>query len=174
MLTLDEPLVLVRDEVSADGTFGNIQIPRSLDPRTGLGTFGSTVLQTVEDDWLWNARNRSCIPAGQYGLVRTIYHRHHIETFEVVGVPRRSRILIHVANTEEDVDGCIGLGLTRGWLMVRDEDNPAHPLARKRAALDSAVAFRRFMALLSGVERATLEVVWGPLVPNPEHGGPVV
>lgn len=115
----------------------------------------------MEDDWKSNQPNESCIPAGTYLLVRTVYHKHGYETFEVTGVQGRQRILIHPANTEEDVQGCIGLGMRRGMLMVRDEDTPGHPLVNKRAVVASREAFQRFMAEMRAVDEAQLTIEWG-------------
>lgn len=125
-------LTLQRTSYTADGVFGELRLP------------GYT-LQTVEDDWKDNQKGESCIPPGTYVLKRTIYHKHGYETFEVTNVPGRERILIHPANTEEDVEGCIGVGLRRGSLWVRDEDDPAHPLVSKRAVVNSKQAFQLFM-----------------------------
>lgn len=148
-------LLLTRSENTPDGVFGQILLE------------GGLRLVTMEDDWKQNARRESCIPAGTYQLQRTIYHRHGYETFEVTGVPNRTRILIHPANTEEDVEGCIGVGLRRGTLVVPDEDHPAHPLVEKRAVVASREAFRRFMEAMKDTDSETLRVEWAPEI-NPE------
>lgn len=140
-------LTLSRHENTPDGVFGILSnIP------------GGLILHTVEDDWLENRRGVSCIPAGTYELHRTIFYRHGYETFEVMGVPDRQRILIHPANTEEDVEGCIGVGLRNGLLRVRDEDDPAHPFVTKRAVVASQEAFHQFMAAMKYVDRDYLVV----------------
>lgn len=139
-------LTLHRTERTADGTFGTLEVP------------GTLTVHTMEDDWRDNAPRESCIPAGTYTMRRTIYHKTGVETFEVVGVPGRSRILIHPANTEEDVEGCIGVGLRRGRLWVADEDAPGHPLTLKHAVVASQDAFRRLMSVLSGVDEASLSI----------------
>jgi hypothetical protein len=154
-------VTLNRTEITPDGTFGQMVIPSSaqlMDLR----------LYTMEDDWLFNRRGVSSIPEGDYVLVRTIFLKHLIETFEVTGVPGRSRILIHVANTEEDVEGCIGVGFARGYLTVPDEDSPLipKPRVRKRAVLDSKDAFRQFMYWMRGQDHVPFAVRWGPGV-NP-------
>lgn len=143
-------LRLLRTERIVDGVFGELTLA------------GREPFYTVEDDWRDNARGASCIPAGDYVLRRTIYHRHGYEAFEVTGVPGRSRILIHPANTEEDVEGCIGLGLRRGVLVVPDEDDPAHPLKEKRAVVASREAFRRFMEAMRDLDEAYLKIEWTP------------
>jgi hypothetical protein len=141
-------LQLLRTERTADGTFG-------------LLTCGPLTLHTCEDDWRDNQPAESCIPAGAYHLHRTIYRKHGYETFEVTVVPGRSRILIHPGNTEEDTQGCLLVGLRRGWLAVPDEDDPAHPVVRKRAVVASGEAFRRLMAELAVVDEAELTIAWG-------------
>lgn len=145
-------LQLLRTERTADGTFGLLTLP------------GYT-LHTCEDDWKDNQPSESCIPAGTYRLHRTIYQRHGYETFEVTGVPGRSRILVHPGNTEEDTQGCVLVGLRRGLLAVHDEDDPAHPVVRKRAVVASAEAFRRFMGTLAAVDEAELTVEWAVGLP---------
>ena len=132
------------------------------------GTRGLTfynALRTQEDDWLDNQRGISCIPDGKYKLVRTIYHKHGYETFEVTNVPGRSRILIHPGNTEEDSDGCILVGMRTGYLWVPDEDKPDHPLTRKRAVVESRAAFSLFMREMMGVDEDYLTIQWGPGLP---------
>lgn len=141
-------ITLVRNELSSDGTFGTMTFPRM------------KMLYTVEDDWLDNRPNVSCIPVGHYKLHRTVYHKHGYETFEVMDVPGRSRILIHPANTEEDVQGCIGVGLRIGKLFIKkDEDTGESHF--KRAVLESRIAFNIFMDIMSGIDEADLHIVWG-------------
>lgn len=145
-------LTLLRTETTPDGVFG-------------LLTAGHTQLHTVEDDWKDNQPGESCIPAGRYPLVRTTYYAGGYETFWVQDVPGRSRILIHRANTEEDVKGCIGVGLRRGTLWVADEDDPAHPMVEKRAVVASREAFAAFMREMAHVDRAELLVRWAHGLP---------
>jgi hypothetical protein len=110
-----------------------------------------------------NQRSISCIPAGEYELRRTIYNKHGYETFEVTGVPNRTRILIHPGNTEEDVMGCIAVGLKRGYLERKDEDTGK--IHSKRAILESRQAFKHFMAHLQGDNVARLVIEWAPGLP---------
>lgn len=142
---------LRRTERTVDGVFGRL---------TGSGIN----LVTVEDDWRDNQRNVSCIPAGLYLLRRTLFYRHGYETFEVCDVPDRTRILIHIANTEEDVEGCIGVGLRLGSLRVRRDEDTHAVQVLKRAALESAIAHRRFMEAMEGVDVARLSVEWDPAI----------
>lgn len=132
--------------------------------RTSHGVFGvlenlfiHSPLYTVEEEDQGNQRNISCIPAGVYTCRRTIYHKHGYPTFEITGVPNRSRILFHPANTEEDVEGCVGLGMGLGVLKVRDEDTGVR--TRKLAVVSSRAAFKLFMQKLEGIDEFELEVV---------------
>ena len=150
-------LHLLRTEQTEDGIFGTLKV-------------GAYIVHTCEDDWRDNQPSVSCIPAGSYRLHRTIYQKHGYETFEVTGVPGRSRILIHPGNTEEDTQGCILVGLRRGLLRVPDEDDPAHPMVMKRAVVASQDAFRRFMSEMAHVDEAELTVEWAvgllPTIPT--------
>lgn len=150
-------LYLMRDDVTADGVFGVLRGP----------TFA---FQTMEDDWRNNAPGKSCIPAGVYPLRRSWYHKHGYEAFEVCDVPGRSPILIHIANTEEDVEGCIGLGLRRGRLWVARDEETGQTHVLKRAVVSSREAFGQFMAAMAHVDEAMLTVDWAAAV-NPERKG---
>lgn len=141
-------LHLLRTERGPDGVFGVLVVNDRL------------VLYTVEDDWRDNQPNASCIPAGTYRLRRTVFHKHGYATFEVLGVPGRSRILIHIANTEENVEGCIGLGLELGKLTVSRDEDSGRAYVSKRAALTSGIAFKRFMDAMTGIDEATLVIQW--------------
>jgi hypothetical protein len=154
-----DDLRLVREVSDQDGTFGRLFLP------DGRWWF------TMEDDWRNNLVGQSCIPLGRYRLQRTIYHKKALavppdpywlalkfQTFEVRDVPDRTRILLHPATTEEDVEGCIGVGCVQGYVIVpRDEDTNA-PAVRKRAVLQSRKAFTALMGALRGADDAWLRV----------------
>ena len=133
-------LTLTRFASTMDGVFGRL---------------GPWV--TVEEEWKNNLPRISCIPAGTYRCVRSTFHRGGYETFEVMDVPGRSLIKFHRANTEEDLLGCIGLGVGLGVLEVVDEDSGAR--VPKLAALSSRGAFRAWMASMEGVDEFELHVV---------------
>jgi hypothetical protein len=59
-------------------------------------------------------------------------------------------------NTEEDTEGCIGLGNKIGFLEVNDEDSGQK--IRKLAVLDSRTAHQQFLAELQGVNEFILIV----------------
>ena len=80
------------------GTFGRLLFPSGIS------------LYTVERPWINNAPRISCIPEGEYSLVPKQFFRGGYQTYELVEVPGRSHILIHIANWPHEVEGCIGVG----------------------------------------------------------------
>jgi len=118
---------------------------------THLGTFGVLIDEfpfavTVERPWLMNIQFKSCVPAGLYVCHKTVRESNGQETFEVADVPGRYAILFHVANTAEDVEGCIGVGDRFGMLN------------NAPAVLDSLYAFNRFMNRMNGYDLFDLEI----------------
>jgi len=101
---------------------------------------------TLERPWLDNKTGVSCIP--KPGTYHAILRRspHLGITYWLHDVPDRSFILIHSGNIVAHVQGCIMLGLMRGWMKG------------ERAVFQSVTAVRNFMALM-GREPFTLEVV---------------
>ncbi|HET7674771.1 MAG TPA: DUF5675 family protein [Gammaproteobacteria bacterium] len=98
---------------------------------------GLHTLYTVEDPWNDNARGNSCVPDGVYDLVphSTDAHPHtwallnpslgiyHQPGDKPPGVFGRWACLLHPANDEDDIEGCIGPGLRPcldPWLGVKD------------------------------------------------------
>ena len=81
-----------------------------------------------------NLPNVSSIPAGHYWCLRVVSPTFN-KTFEVTGVPGRSKILFHAGNTVSDTAGCIILG------------QYVDKLRGDRAVLNSGATFRRFMDL---------------------------
>ncbi len=90
-------------------------------------------LYTMERPDLNNVPMLSRIPAGHYDCVRTWYHRGGYDTYEITGVPDRTRILFHRGNWMENVNGCVALGTGFGLLDGR------------LAVLHSHDAFEQFM-----------------------------
>lgn len=127
------------------------------DTKSGDGTFGrfeNWVM--VEEDDRDNLPNVSSIPTGAYVCKRTMYNRGGYETFEVTGVPGRSFIKFHMANTEEDIEGCIGPGKFLGVLEKLDEDTGER--RHKLAVMRSREAFEEFMEFFAGVDEWVLIV----------------
>ena len=63
-----------------------------------------------------NAPGLSCIPEGEYRLVRATYHRGGYECFEIRAadggpIPGRTLVKVHRGNTDLDVEGCVVLGI---------------------------------------------------------------
>lgn len=129
--------------------------------QTGMGTFGKLTIPernfscyTVEQDWEDNTPWKSCIPEGGYVLKRSFYHRGNYECFEVMDVPRRQFIKIHMANFAEQLFGCIAPGKVLG------------SLAGGWGVKNSTGAFNEFMSVLEDVDQTTLYVRYrhhGPL-----------
>lgn len=89
------------------------------------------LLYTIEDAWLDNAVGKSCIPDGTYDCAPRQFFAGGYPAIEVTKVPGRTHILIHRANTAEDVTGCIAVGSTLGILggiMAVLGSKPAHDL----------------------------------------------
>ncbi|TBG41908.1 hypothetical protein ELG77_09055 [Rhizobium leguminosarum] len=89
----------------------------------------SRTLYTLEEAWRENKPKVSCVPAGSY---RCIPHGWEAgtkvskpRTWELVGVPGRSAVLIHVGNTTRDTEGCIlaGMGLMVTQLLSSISDS---------------------------------------------------
>jgi len=93
---------LARTSYTDKGTFGTLLAPD-----------GVPLCLTLEDPWLDNQRNISCIPAGIYDVVP-----HNGEKYKGVwrleGVHGRDAILIHAGNTTLDTQGCILAGKSYG------------------------------------------------------------
>ena len=130
-------LTIKRISEIEDGTFGVI-----LDGDTPFAV-------TLERNWLDNQANVSCIPAGTYHCVKRLYHKHGYWTFEVMGVPGRTSILLHSGNTEDDSMGCILIGESFGVLK------------EKTAILSSKEGFREFMERLKGQDEFVLVIEKG-------------
>lgn len=98
-------LNLYRYESSEHGTFGVI-------------FYNDFWLFTLELPWKDNKANLSCIPSGEYEVVRRYSPSFGRETYWIKDVPNRNYILIHSANFAGDVElgyqshlqGCIALG----------------------------------------------------------------
>jgi len=78
------------------------------------GTLGKLTIDdwscyTIERPWKNNAPNVSCIPEGTYACQSFSGSRFQ-NVIQVMDVPDRTFILIHVANFPHDVEGCIGVG----------------------------------------------------------------
>jgi len=79
------------------------------------GTFGMVIYKdlpfalTLEREWKDNRTGISCIPAGNYKCKR-VQSPKFGNTFEVTNVPKRTHILFHKGNLDDDSHGCILIG----------------------------------------------------------------
>jgi len=94
-------ITLVRIAKGTEATLGVLSIEER--PR----------MVTLERPWLDNAKEVSCIPAGDY-KVKPVQSPRFGATWEVMNVPNRSNILFHKGNTADDSKGCILVGLQYG------------------------------------------------------------
>ena len=96
-------LLLIRDTFSDKSVLGELHLN------------GERMCDTLENPWLDNQRNISCIPEGEYKvrlrLPRESATRHYIHLL-VKDVPNRDWILFHRGNTAKDTRGCILVGLS--------------------------------------------------------------
>src|SRR3990167_4669472 len=120
---------------------------------TPVGTFGrmflpsGAILFTCEDPDNANKNGISCIPEGEYLCLPSMYYKHNYAAYEITGVKNRARILIHKGNSDEDVEGCIIVGME--W--------PAWLGAKGLSIGNSAGAFDKFMKEMNG-QKFTLVV----------------
>tara|TARA_R110002126_G_scaffold89066_3_gene213069 strand:+ start:388 stop:792 length:405 start_codon:yes stop_codon:yes gene_type:complete len=95
-------LLLIRDTFSKESTIGELFLN------------GERLCDTLENPWLDNQRNISCIPEGEYPvrirLPRESATRDYIHLL-VKDVKDRDYILFHIGNTAKDTSGCVLVGL---------------------------------------------------------------
>ena len=96
-------LLLIRDTFSDNSTIGELFIN------------GERICDTLENPFINNKRNISCIPEGEYKvrlrLPRESATREYLHLL-VQDVPNRDWILFHRGNTSKDTSGCILVGLS--------------------------------------------------------------
>ena len=76
-------------------------------------------LHTLEDPWLENAPNVSCIPLGTYDCIMSMSARFGKMMPQLLNVPGRTGIRIHGGNTDADTEGCILLGIEASGPTLR-------------------------------------------------------
>lgn len=116
---------------------------------TEHGTFGilttsenEKICVTLEEARSDNARGVSRILAGAYKMFRRFSPKRRYFVLELLGVPGRSNVQIHIGNTLADTEGCILVGSR---------------YAAKGIA-ESRVAFKKLMNLVVNEKELTLEV----------------
>lgn len=70
---------------------------------------GKILCKTLELPWKNNERGKSCIPFGEYTVIRRTSPKYG-EHFHILDVPGRQWILIHQANYVSQLLGCIAVG----------------------------------------------------------------
>ena len=120
---------------------------------TDYGTYGhlataenERLAVTLELPWKNNERRVSCIPAGTYRFHRRFSPKHNCEVFEVLDVPGRDDIEIHVGNFAHDSLGCILVGTA--FATINGEPGIS----------GSTFAFHKFMDRMKGVDVGTFIV----------------
>lgn len=118
---------------------------------TPHGVFGKIILPdfecyTIERPWLNNKVEVSCIPEGDYELKLGVYNRGGYPSYEVLDVPGRTHIKIHVGNTIDDIVGCISPGKSLGFLKG------------KWAVTSSRDAFDEFMEHMDGAQHGQIKI----------------
>jgi hypothetical protein len=118
---------------------------------TPMGTFGRLMFPefqcfTVERPWFDNKVRESCIPEGEYNLRLGRYHKGGYDAYEILDVPERTLIKIHVGNTIDDVIGCVAPGKSLGTIYG------------KWGVTSSKAAFQDFMTSMDGVAESTIEI----------------
>lgn len=88
---------ILRIEKSEEGVFGVLKVNSRF------------CCVTLERPWLFNQPDISCIPDGMYQCKR-VDSPAFGNTFEIINVPGRSKILFHAGNFVSDSKGCILLG----------------------------------------------------------------
>ena len=94
--------------------------------------FSQFNFNTLELSWKDNARMESCIPVGNYKVVKR-YSDKYKNHFHILDVPDRSYILIHSGNRYTHTKGCILVGSD---LRHLDNDNEIDVI-NSRNTLDS-------------------------------------
>ena len=123
---------LLRAETGPQGTFGRMVV-------------GGRTWFTVERQWLNNASDVSCFPAGVYRARMTWSPRFKTMLYELFGVPGRFACRVHPANRAMQLNGCVALGEKLGYMDG------------VKAVLVSRPAVRRFEDMLEH-KPFTLEV----------------
>ena len=106
---------------------------------------GEAICVTLENPWLDNQEDISCIPAGIYGL-KPFNGATKKNVYQIMDVPDRTYVLIHIGNTEKNTEGCVLPGSYYG------------ELAGEPAVLNSGKAMRILRGLLKN-DSHTIEII---------------
>jgi hypothetical protein len=100
---------------------------------------------TLENPWIDNEVNISCIPVGVYAIKRDNFKGKY-PNFKLLDVPGRTHIEMHRGNTKEHTRGCILTG--SDWFVTE--------VAAR--VTDSTNALNAFMESMEGIDMAILHI----------------
>jgi len=81
------------------------------------------ICDTLELPWIENKPFISCIPEGKYALVYRKGDAFKVkEGYLLEDVKDRQGILIHVANSVNQLEGCIGVGVKSSFMLYNSRD----------------------------------------------------
>ena len=131
------------------GTFGTMYLP------------DGTHFRTVEPTWQYNAKGKSCIPAGDYvmelrrsPIVERTSRGDYKHGWEIKPVPNRTLIMIHPGNWADGPDGSSD---TNGCILV----GRAHAvISGKPGVSASKAAFSDLMKRLAKRETWNISIRW--------------
>ena len=133
-------VLLKRTLIADDGAYGMLVINNSPLCISLERTFGE--------------HNKIVIPVGDHPMHRDWYHGGNYEVFEIdvqgSGIEegrKHTRILIHAANVEDELRGCVAPGSSFIWMKG------------KRSIGSSGKALKVFMKAMKGVDKGILRVV---------------
>jgi hypothetical protein len=127
--------VLIRVSEEANGTLGVWKID------------GHAFCVTLEPPDLNNQPNISNIPPGDY-IMKRYSSEKYPDTWEITGVPNRTKVLVHAGNKIRDTHGCVMQGETFGKLT-----------AVNREILNSGNTFRTFMQITRHETTMPLKII---------------
>jgi hypothetical protein len=140
-------ITLERFAYTPMGTFGRL-------------TYGDFSCYTVERPWDNNNNKVSCIPEGMYTIQKYTSPKFG-SVYAVLGetvslfpdtTHKRSAVLIHPANVMSDLEGCIGLGDSLGYVKSQ------------WGVLNSAVTLKAFFSKLGSLDNIPLNITFKTVV----------
>ncbi len=112
----------------------------------------------LENPWINNEPNISCIPVGHYKcrrvrsrLVERLTKGKWKETFEILDVKGRTLIRFHQGCFPRNTKGCPLMGSHPGKLRTKT--------IKERAILNSGKTFDRFMTRMEGINEFDLSII---------------
>lgn len=123
-----------------------------------IGNDNLPICVTLENPWLNNQVNISCIPFGRYICYLHLSDKFKITTFMVGAVPNRSAIIFHAGNTIKDTLGCILVGRYYTEFSNQSPTSAQEGIELTPGVGESRLALTRMMESLDGLESFILEI----------------